>query len=243
MQRPAQLTASDALFLDFDGTLVDLAERPELVRVKAGLPDLLAATRHRLGGALALVSGRPIGELDRSLAPFRSVAAGLHGLEWRVAPDAEVSRAACRDVEALSAAVREGASALSAGVWVEDKAGCVAIHFRAAPHAVSVCRAFADALAERFGLEVLSGKMVFEVRPAGVDKGQALARLMALDGFAGRRPVFVGDDVTDEDAFAVARSLGGYGIKVGCGGTTAEHRFATVAEVEGWLAQASGPRG
>lgn len=228
------LGASHALFLDFDGTLVDIADHPGAVRAAAGLPALLAKVSDSLGGALALVSGRRISDLDRILAPFQGVAIGLHGLEQRHAPGAPLEVAAVPNASAAIDALREGVTSIP-GAWIEDKGLSAAIHFRSAPHAVVTCGALAERVARAHGLEVLSGKMVYELRRPGVDKGSAVAALLALPTFRDRAPVFVGDDVTDEDAFAVVQAAGGRGVKVGSGATIAAHRVRDVAEVIAWL--------
>lgn len=225
------------LLLDVDGTLLDIAPRPEAVEVPAGLPAALEAVRARLEGALALVSGRPIGELDRILAPFRSAAAGVHGGELRRRLDGPIER---QPVPAALARVRAllAATALPEGVLVEDKGTAVAIHWRTAPEPPHALLDRLEALvAEARGrLEGILGKAVLELRGAGLDKGRAVAALLSAPPFAGRLPVFVGDDRTDEDAFLEVERLGGRALPVGPtppGGRAAV--FAGPGEVRAWL--------
>lgn len=206
-----------ALFLDVDGTLVDIAPRPEDVRTGAALVHLLARVAGRLGGAVALVSGRPLAGLESLFAPLQLPAAGLHGLERRTA-DGRVVRAAY-DAAAFVAA-RERLDAFvrrHPGLRLEDKGAAVAVHFRGAPALEhEVARVF-ESLAGELGPEfhVQPGLLVRELKPSAADKGTALAAFMAESPFAGRIPVAVGDDLTDLDAFRAAGALGGYGVAVG----------------------------
>jgi len=228
-----------ALLLDLDGTLLDIASRPEAVLVPAGLPALLEAVRARLDGALALVSGRPIAELDRLLAPFRSAAAGVHGAELRRRREGPVERFG---TPPLLDPVRGllAATPLPEGVTVEDKEVAVAIHWRTArepPHAL-LDRLRALVAGARDTLEAIAGKAVLELRPAGLDKGRAVTALLAEPPFTGRRPIFVGDDRTDEDAFQAVERAGGLALPVGPtppGGRPAV--FAGPAAVRAWLAR------
>lgn len=237
MRPPPPPTAEDALFLDFDGTLVELAERPTLVQVPRELPALLACASAALGEALAIVSGRRLASIDALLTPMRFSGAGLHGAELRTDP-----REAAPPPEPLlhHAAQRLAASVDGApALWLEDKGATLALHYRGAE---------AQALAERLlrqaveGLEVelIAGKQVYEARPRGVDKGLALRTLMRHPPFAGRRPVYVGDDGTDEDGIAAAQALGGLGIKVGEAASLARGRIDNPAAVRAWLAGISG---
>lgn len=225
-----------ALFLDFDGTLVDIASRPDAVSVPAGLPGLLTRLSARLGGALAVVSGRPVGELDAFLAPARLPAAGVHGLEIRLSGDAEPER---MPVSPGIAAVRAGLTTApeTRGLRIEDKGLSLAIHYRDAPERSAAVLALASALAASHpDLTVLNGKMVVEVKPKAASKASAVARFLAAPPFAGRRPVFVGDDVTDEDGMRAALARGGSAIKIGPGDTVAARRLADPAALRGWLA-------
>lgn len=230
------LPARPALFLDFDGTLVEIAPDPGSVRVPPALPGVLARIADRLSGAVAIVSGRPLGEIDRFLDPFASAASGLHGLERRLAagePVVSVPRPEPLDrLVAAFAASGFGGD----GVLVEDKGATVAFHFRAAPERGAAISAFVRERArELSGLAVVEGKMVIEVKPRGADKGLAIRAHLATAAFRGRIPVFLGDDVTDEDGFAAVLELGGVAVKVGDGPTVATHRLADVAAVHSWL--------
>ncbi|HMC91925.1 MAG TPA: trehalose-phosphatase, partial [Allosphingosinicella sp.] len=206
--------ADPALFLDFDGTLVALAEAPDSVAVTPELLPLLDRLAAMLAGRLAILTGRALDDLDRHLAAPHLVAAGSHGLELRrgAAPAAppEPPRGLAEARAALAAF-----AAGEPGLLVEDKPAGVALHYRLSPHREEEAVALAQNLAARTGLFVQRGKMVVELRPSGADKGDALRALMGEPPFAGARPVFVGDDLTDEDGFRAATALGGFGIIVG----------------------------
>ncbi|WP_436640297.1 trehalose-phosphatase [Microbaculum sp. FT89] len=224
------------LFLDFDGTLVEIAESPDAVRAERHLAATLTAISARLGGAVAIVSGRPIAEVERHLDHEGFPAAGLHGLEMRMRAGQPISRA---DASAPDAGVRDALASFAAsrpGLLLEDKGIALALHYRARPDLADACRdAVKGAVAGRGNLHVLEGKMVFEVKPSAADKGRAVRRFMDEAPFAGRVPVFAGDDVTDEDGFIAAAAFGGFGIKIGAGETAARWRIGTVAEFVRWL--------
>ena len=233
-----QIGAQTALFLDFDGTLADLAPQPGAVQVTAGLIPTLARLAERLGGALAIVSGRTLTDLDRFLDPLRLAAAAEHGAQRRQA-DGQVISVAAPDLQEV---VRR-ATALAArhpGLHLEIKSAAVALHYRHAPDletlALQVMREAANSTP---GAELLQGKYVFEIKPAGVSKGTAIEAFMGEKPFAGRLPLFAGDDVTDEAGFSVVQFLGGQGIKVGEGATLARHRCAAPATLRQWLLTAS----
>lgn len=231
---PEQLRATDALFLDFDGTLVEIADHPARVLPPTGLPQMLDAARTRLGGALAIVTGRSLEDVDGWLRPFRFAGGGLHGAQLRSRYGGQVAmleeRAVTAIAEAAVAALRG-----HEGTWVEDKGSAVALHYRGAPLSAPTCLAVADELAGRFGLRAVPGKMVVEIRSHGTSKGSVVQALMQLPPFAGRRPVFVGDDVTDEDGFAAAAALGGFGIRIGPGETGARYTMPGVRALLAWL--------
>ncbi|MFO1050345.1 MAG: trehalose-phosphatase [Geminicoccaceae bacterium] len=237
---PLELGA-DALFLDYDGTLVELAPTPGEAVADEGLLRLLIALHAEAGGALAVVTGRPAADIDAFLAPLRLPLAALHGLAVRPADGA--AQEAPGQVAGLAAA--RGAfdefAAAHPGTRVEDKGLSVALHFRGAAGAADAADRLAQALAEASGgaLRLQRGKMVVELLPAGTDKGTGIAGLMDTVPFAGRRPVFVGDDVTDEAGFAAVNRLGGMSIKVGDGSTAAARRLPDVAAVRAWLGQGS----
>ncbi|MGK9235025.1 trehalose-phosphatase [Inquilinus limosus] len=241
----AESISGMALFLDVDGCLIDLAERPEDVVVPPGLVADLDRLSARLGGALALVSGRAIADLDRLFAPLRLAAAGQHGLEWRPGAAAAVERVPVERavLDRLTASLADFASGRP-GLRVEPKGAAVAIHYRQAPHLGADVVAFARGLlADVPGWHALAGKMVVELKPDGVDKGAAVDRFLALPPFAGRRPLAMGDDVTDEDAFAAALRHGGIAVLVGDREPTrANRRLPDPAAVRAWIAQLAAAR-
>lgn len=222
-----------ALFLDFDGTLVDIAPAPDAIVVPAALPPLLAALHARLDGALAVVSGRPVAEIDRHLG-LELPAAGLHGLELRLG--GTVVRPPPPAGLAVVRAAIAAADVASRGVLVEDKGGSIALHYRDVPERGAETVTFARGLAEADPeLVALAGKMVVEIKPKAASKAVAVHRFMTEPPFAGRRPVFVGDDVTDEDGMRAALAGGGRAVKVGPGVTVAGTRLPDPAAVLAWL--------
>lgn len=225
-----------ALFLDFDGTLTEFAPRPEAVEVADGLQTLLSHLQSYLDGALAIVTGRPIQQVDAFLAPMRFPAAGLHGLELRLEREA-TARLRAPSPEILVLKERLAASdVLKRGALLEDKGPAVALHYRAVPDLASqVADLMQQAVEDLPSLHLVSGKMVIEAKPDTSNKGAALNVLMQQKVFAGRRPVFIGDDTTDEDGMKAARAHGGFGIKVGQGETDAAYRLPDVAAVHNWL--------
>ena len=236
---PLSLLDGAALFLDFDGTLVELADAPDAIEVPGELPGLLERLVARLGGRLAIVSGRALGDLDRHISCGGVAMAGSHGLELRLADGSAAPVARPSGLDSARAEVRRFAAA-GEGLLVEDKPASVALHFRQAPERAAEVAAFAEALAARTGLLVQDGKMVAELRPAGADKGDALRALMREPAFAGARPLFMGDDLTDEHAFAAAAGLGGAGVLVGpARETAARYRLDGVAAVAEWLRAAA----
>jgi trehalose 6-phosphate phosphatase len=232
---PPALLDGAALFLDFDGTLVELADTPDSIRVPGGLNDLLGRLSARLGGRIALVSGRPIADLDLYVGQTAIACSGSHGLELRLAGGGGRTAEAPDGLEQAQRSVADFAAARP-GLLAENKPAGVALHYRLAPDLAADVELFMADVAERTGLEIQRGKMVAELRPAGPDKGTALRELMAEPSFAGARPVFVGDDLTDEHAFAAAAAMGGAGILVGPPRpTAASWRLAGVPEVGLWL--------
>ncbi len=239
---PPPLDPLSALFLDVDGTLLEIAPRPELVQVPVGLPSLMTRLSAQREGALALISGRPLGQLDRLFQPWQGAAAGLHGLERRRA-DGILDCVVDRDSAGALDRLRPKLAALAAdgtGLILEDKGGTLALHYRAAPQREPEIRAAVEVLRRETAsvLRLITGKMVVEFQPREVDKGRGIAAFLAEPPFLGRRPVFVGDDTTDEDGFAEIRRRGGVAVRVGCfdNATAANYRLPTVEAVLVWLA-------
>jgi trehalose 6-phosphate phosphatase len=235
---PPPLHRGQALFLDFDGTLVEIAPSPGLVQVPAELPHLLSELADRLDGAVAVVSGRPLDELARMLAPFAGGIAGNHGLERRDG-DGIVTRCLVHPELDRCRPLVAGFATRHDGVRLEDKGGSLALHYRQAPSLGARCRALIRraAQASNGALAAVAGKMVIELMPRSGGKGRAIADFLADAPFHGRLPVFIGDDTTDEDGFAVVNRLGGVSVHVGCGATIARHNLATVGDVLAWLAR------
>jgi trehalose 6-phosphate phosphatase len=226
---PRDIARRGAVFLDFDGTLVEIAPRPDAIVVPPTLPGLLERVAAATGGATALLSGRTIADLDAWLDPVRLAAAGGHGTELRRSPSSPLEHHAAPEVPASWLAVAEALAASRDGAILERKPAGFTLHARACPDALAPFRhALAALVAEDDRFDLLDAHMAVEVRPAGTDKGSALAALMAAPPFAGRRPVFVGDDVTDEDAIAAAQRLGGIGLRVA-------EAFGDPAGVRAWL--------
>jgi trehalose 6-phosphate phosphatase len=234
-----ELLADAALFLDFDGTLVELAQTPDAIEVPRRLGPLLIRLNDRLNGRLAIISGRALDDLERH-APATDVAfSGSHGLETQLADGTRLPLAVPESIEAAQRAIRAFA-ADRPGLVVEDKPAGVALHFRQAPQASQRVDTFMRDLADRLDLIVQRGAMVVELRASGADKGDAVRSFMATPPFQGARPVFVGDDLTDEHAFQAAADLGGDGVLVGpMRDTAARYRLPSVVAVAAWLEQAA----
>jgi trehalose 6-phosphate phosphatase len=226
-----------ALLLDLDGTLLDFAASPMEVVVPPALPDSLLRLRSKLEGALAVITGRPIAQIDALLPGIPTAVAGEHGAAFRFRPDADTSFA---DAFPVPASVRQTAQSLAAefpGAVYEPKSHGFVLHFRNAPLAGPVFRQWIEAAVsqenegwpeEKARFAVVAAKMAWEWRPAGVNKGAALQRLMEAPPFQGRVPVFIGDDVTDFDAIRAANACGGAGYLVG-------EDFRDPADVRAWL--------
>ncbi len=231
-----------ALFLDFDGSIVDIAPTPDSVVVPETLPPLLAALRETLGGAVAIVTGRPIAQINASLGAAVPAVAGLHGLERRRA-DGAVVRPPPNDDPRRVRAPLEAFAAAHPGILLEDKRYSLALHYRLAPSLEDACRdVLHSALGDGAeGWEILEGKMVLEIRPRGFNKGAAIEAFLGEAPFLGRIPVFCGDDTTDEDGFAVVNAQGGVSVRVGQrSATRAAARVDTVADLLDWLARIAG---
>ncbi|MEP2828941.1 trehalose-phosphatase [Parvibaculum sp.] len=228
-----------ALFLDFDGTLAELAPTPDAVVIDPELPQVLASLMKSLDGAVALISGRTLGELDRHTG-LELPGAGVHGLELRerqgMVPHLPDESGAIHEIAAKLAPLADGDDRLI----VELKPGALALHYRRAPEREQECRAaMQEALASTSGLQLMDGKMVLEVKPGHVNKGHAIEKLMSLPPFSGRVPVFAGDDRTDEDGFGVVNALKGVTIKIGEGESVAAYRLASVGVFVAWLKDAA----
>jgi trehalose 6-phosphate phosphatase len=230
-----------ALFLDIDGTLLDMAERPDAVVVPQGLRDHLAAAAAGLAGALALVSGRPISDIDRLFDPLRLPASGQHGGEWRPAAGAVPELTAGAEIPAALRRLADDLGRRHPGMVIEQKTHALALHYRHAPDLGPALGAeLAAALEGCAGLMLMPGRLVWEIKDAAQSKGTAVERFMAVPAFAGRRPVFIGDDRTDEDGFRAAEALGGLALPVGRLARSGLPGFADAAAVRGWLAAFSG---
>ena len=219
-----------ALLLDLDGTLLDFAATPDAVVVPPGLPQTLARLCQDLDGALAIITGRPVEQIDALLPGIIPVVSGEHGGALRPAAGAALQRP---DLPALPATIVEAAEAVAAlhpGVLVERKARGFVLHYRLAPEAGPALHGalalLMQPVAQQF--QMLAANMAWEIRPRGADKGSAVEAVMALPSFASRLPVFIGDDVTDEDGMAVARRMGGAGLFVPA-------VFGSPAVVRAWL--------
>ncbi len=238
---PPPLRAGDiSLFLDVDGTLVEIENEPGAVHVPDELCRALERLKEATGGALALVSGRSLQQLDRLFVPLRLSAAGLHGLERRNLQH-EVVRAKPKPELFDRARNQLGDfAAQHQGVLLEDKGLTLALHYRNAPERRDEAKVLARKIVEDSGgaLVLLDGKMVFEIKPPGADKGLAIAAFMREPPFSGRRPVFAGDDVTDEAGFEMINEMGGISIYIGEDrDSAAKHGLASVAAVQDWLAR------
>jgi trehalose 6-phosphate phosphatase len=243
LQPPPLPQSNWALFLDIDGTLLDIAESPDRVQVPARLLDDLQAAEKKLSGALALISGRPISEIDKLFEPLKLAASGQHGSEWRAVPGAEsqsVSEAP------LPVGLHEAAAKLGnlhPGIVVERKTHALAVHYRNAPDfGPEIGGRLAAAMAGYDGLMLLHGKAVWEIKDAQQSKGTAVGLFMRQPAFVDRVAVFVGDDRTDEDRFHAVEGMGGLALPVGQLALKRGHgqgkpimAFATPAQVRKWL--------
>ncbi len=222
-----------ALLLDLDGTLLDIAPTPDSVVVPPALLDALRGLTARLGGALAVISGRPVAQVDALLHAIPTAVAGEHGGATRYAPGAALERVPLPSAPPAWLAAAERIAASHPGVLLERKERGFVLHYRAVPTLGPRLRAELAALvdtSESFAL--MQARKAWEIKPRGADKGTAVTALMARPPFAGRLPIFIGDDVTDEDGMAVARAMGGAGLRVG-------DAFKDPTAVRTWLAEAA----
>ncbi|HEX2591715.1 MAG TPA: trehalose-phosphatase [Rhizomicrobium sp.] len=234
---PAIDFAENALFFDVDGTLLDIASEPHGVKSAPSLVANLERLSRRTNGALAFISGRTLENLDAIFAPLKLTTVACHGAEFR-APDGTIMRA-----EGLTPETKDwliDIATVDRGIMVEDKHNSIAFHYRRVPHCEDV---IIDAVHEhigelkRKGLNVLHGKCVLEIKPSGINKGAGLRRLMNYAPFAGRQPIFAGDDRTDEDVFAILPEFGGHGISVGRTMTGADFMVSQPRDIRHWLGQ------
>lgn len=226
-----------AYFFDIDGTLVDIAPTPWEVRLEADLLQLILRLRRATGGALALISGRSIADIDSIFHDQALPVAGQHGIERR-----DVNGRVTRHTFPIGALARARArlAAIASrhqGLMLEDKELSLALHYRQQPALGSYVHRLMRTIQAEIGADytVQRGKRVVELKPSGKDKGQAVYEFMAESPFNGRVPVFVGDDATDEYGFAAVNALGGYSIKVGKGRSRAPWRLSDVEAVQTWL--------
>ncbi|WP_309085803.1 trehalose-phosphatase [Chelativorans sp.] len=225
-----------AVFLDFDGTLADLAERPDQVSVPGETLHALQRLKRSLDGALAIITGRPIDDIDKFLAPLVLPVAGVHGLERRRAGGERMAAPVDQEKFGLLRERLQSFADANPGLLLEVKQGSMALHYRQRPDLAEACAAAVGAaLTGLDGFHVLHGKMVIEVKGGTATKADALAAFMREEPFRGRVPFFAGDDVTDEDAFHEIARLSGISIKVGRGTTAALFRTDGTASFRHWL--------
>lgn len=217
--------SASAFFFDFDGTLVALAPRPDLVAVEPYVREVLDALAVQFDGAVAVVTGRPLDVVDGFLAPVALPIAAEHGSIRRDSRGALHIDEGNEEAVAAAHAALEPFAEDNAGLILERKRSSIALHYRQRPELAALCeRAVQGVVAENLGLVILPGKMVFELKPKGIDKGDAVRAFLEEVPFQGRTPIFIGDDVTDEHAFEVVNALGGLSVKIDEGDTLAHFR-------------------
>jgi trehalose 6-phosphate phosphatase len=228
-----------AILLDIDGTILDLAPSPQQVWVPPPLRRTLARIDDLTGSAMALVSGRSLNDIDLIFSPLQLAAIGGHGAEMRASADATPYLRATP----LSAALKRklaGVTELGPGILVEDKGYSLALHYRLAPDVAAELHAAVETIcagAPKGTVEILPGKQVVEVKPAGINKAEAVRELMSFPPFAGRNPIFIGDDTTDEPVFGVIAKFGGLGFSVGRMMADSNGHFDQPESVRAWLAR------
>jgi len=236
---PPRFRPDRAFFLDLDGTLFEIRTSPDAVRRDAAEVQLVGRLAEAVGGAVALISGRALGTIDALFAPLKLPAAGQHGAERRDA-QGRVTRVELPSKPFQAAAkMLRGFAARHKGLLFEHKGLSMALHYRLAPQLGEEARDAVEQAASLLdsAMEVQSGKMVFELKPAGFDKGRAIEAFMREPPFAGRVPVFLGDDLTDEHGFRLVNDMGGESVKVGEGESEARFRLEAPAAVRAWLTQ------
>jgi len=228
-----------AILLDIDGTILDIAPSPPQVWVPTGLRRTLSRLADLTGGALALVSGRSINDIDLIFSPLQLPAIGVHGAEMRTSADSDVQTRVAPLSKALKRKLATIAE-LGPGILVEDKGYSLALHYRLAPEKgptvlaaiVKICAGVPEE-----AVEILPGKLVVDVKPAGINKGDAVCALMQHAPFAGRRPIFIGDDTTDLPVFGIIPKFAGQAYSVGGIAADVDGHFATPEAVRDWLSQ------
>lgn len=233
--------ATTALFLDFDGTLAQIIADPACVSVTSQTRMALGRLNQTTGGAIAIISGRSIAQLDAMLDPLRFPVAGVHGLERRNAAGKLVREAVEPVAEQRLAFIVNAFVEERKGLLAEVKPGSVALHYRNRPELAADCHAFAESLAQNNDhISLVMGKMVVEMKLSSRSKGDAIADFMAEAPFHGRRPFFAGDDITDETGFALINTLGGISLKIGPGTTAARYRVENRTIFVTWLESLAG---
>ncbi|MFN0218836.1 MAG: trehalose-phosphatase [Hyphomicrobium sp.] len=227
-----------AFFVDIDGTLADIAVAPHLARVPLETRQALSTIFERSSGALAIVSGRQLADIDRLLGMTELPAAGIHGAQLRLATGhLQTVDARPSDFDVIDRTLQAHLAQFP-DIMIERKPLSIAVHYRAAPDLGVFVKDLADTLlAQHPRLKVVSGKMIVEMLPATADKGSAVSRLMSEEPFRGRIPVFAGDDITDEDAFNVINGLQGLSVKIGPGLSVARYGFDDSNGFRNWLAE------
>jgi trehalose 6-phosphate phosphatase len=228
-----------AFFLDIDGTLLEIAATPKAVHTAKADCKLVAALYDKTDGALALVSGRSLEMIDELFSPMRLPAAGQHGVERRDGRGRVHQPSFSTELLARAAEPIRSFAKRHSGLVFEHKGYSMALHYRLAPRLAAAAHAVVREAARTVGegVEVQRGKMVAELKPAGHDKGRAIEAFMRERPFAGRMPVFLGDDLTDEHGFRVVDRLGGHSIKVGAGPTVARWRLPNPSAARAWLSE------
>lgn len=236
----AQRLNDYAILLDIDGTLLDLAPTPREVWVPPGLAETLSRLHARTSGALALVSGRSLNDIDLIFAPEQFPAVGGHGAEMRISVDSEAVATHAPPMDKELKRRLAAIAKLSPGILLEDKGYSLALHYRLAPHAEKAIYAAVSLIRADLPnapIEVLPGKCVCEIKQSGFDKATGVRELMIHEPFRGRRPIFIGDDVTDESVFAIMPDLGGLAFSVGRRAQGVTDHFDEPRDVRAWLAR------